>query len=458
MKRLWLAVVVLACVSCGSSDQALQSPTDGMPVVTATPEPAPWPTPYPEKEGQPPVYVFIHLWYTAVPERCGSPGGAAGGWGPWVWGGRIDDPCAVISGAPWLREISSPAYPLTGPYESGNEDVMRWQIRQAKAAGIDGFFTGVYSWAPHLDFVFDNFFGNPVTHRKGLLQIAHEENFKVGIEGWGPSEPNPPAQRGPCIAEVARHVAAIETSPYRDAYITIQGKPAYWLIVPQWMSERDQVTFFDGTPEHPRSFNWLLRGNFDLQEVVALNERLERSQAQYVSFDGLPSFNGWERNPGFADDQWRILQMPETGMIPISHTYTGYDERSGRFKEPYRGRFGLRNGTEHIRDFLEDSITYGAQIILCESWNEFGEGSMVEASVNIVPWRDMGQERDLFLDDQGQDDPYRYLKIFSEFNGMQEWVPPRPPPCSIVDPLMLQFSPLDLEKSGQCTSVADRTR
>jgi hypothetical protein len=164
-----------------------------------------------------------------------------------------------------------------------------------------------------------------------------------------------------------------------------------------------------------------------------------------------PERNGWYYNPGFADDQWRIINNHQgTGMLPISHTYTGYDERSGVFEGSYRGRFGLREGATLITHFLEETRRVGSRFVLIESWNEWGEGSMIEAGVNVLPYRDSGQERDLYLDDAGQNDPFRYLKIFAEFNGMEQWVAPRPPPCSIVDPLMLEHHPLRLRESGLC--------
>jgi len=101
------------------------------------------------------------------------------------------------------------------------------------------------------------------------------------------------------------------------------------------------------------------------------------------------------------------------------------------------GSAGRRWGERSIiLTFLNDSRQAGARIILMESFNEHGEGSQLEACLNIERWRDMGQERGLFLDEQGADAPYKYLDILRKFNGMEEWVSPEPPPCSAVDPLM----------------------
>ncbi len=81
-------------------------------------------------------------------------------------------------------------------------------------------------------------------------------------------------------------------------------------------------------------------------------------------------------------------------------------------------------------------MTFGAKIIIIESWNEWGEGSQIEAGINISQWRDEGQERNLYQDSAGDDAPYLYLDVIRKFNGMQEWVAPHPPPCSALDPLI----------------------
>jgi hypothetical protein len=90
---------------------------------------------------------------------------------------------------------------------------------------------------------------------------------------------------------------------------------------------------------------------------------------------------------------------------------------------------------------MQTAIAHGATRILIESWDEWGEGSTIAPAYPVVQWRDFGQERDLYLDDQGNVDPYKYLKIIWSFVGDGPWTSPPPPPCSVVDPLMLKYYP-----------------
>jgi hypothetical protein len=390
------------------------------------------------------MYALLHVWYRPIPmppNPC-PPEEYHGLWNlRWAWHPKGDNPCATIAGVPWLRQISSQAYPLTGPYDSGNEDILRWQIRQAQAAGIDGFFVSTYSWQPHLAYVEDIFFGNPATGRKGILRIAHEERFKVGIEGWGILD----TEESQSFvwhweAMVGRHLSRLATSPYRDAYLTIGGKPAYWIILPDWMGIYEGRDFFDGTESAPRSVSWLVRikGTPKQQTVLQMNERLnlQRSVIQHVSWYDDPTTKDFRFNASFGDDLTRIRESYlQKGMVPIAHAYTGYDERSGVIDPSYNGRWGSRSV---IPKFLDAAVQARADVILLESFNEWGEGSQLEAGVNIHAWRNMGQEPDLYLDAAGNAEPYKYLNLLRKFNGMQEWVAPQPPPCSAMDPLMRQ--------------------
>lgn len=451
MKKLWV-VLALACIACAAPNgESVSSPSQP---TAAQPTPAPRPTPWPEVE-RAKVYALLHIWYRPIPMPPAAcpPTEYHGLWNlRWAWYPKGDNPCTTIPGVPWLREISSQAYPLTGTYDSGNEDILRWQIRQAQAAGIDGFFVSTYSWVPHLAYTKDVFFGNTTTGRRGILQIAHEEKFKVAIEAWGILDDEESRMFRPhWEAMVGEHLSLIAASPYRDAYLTIKGKPAYWIIMPDWFGIYETQDFFDGTPSAPRDVTWIVRlkGTPKLNTVLRVNEYLKRSTVNYESRYDDPTTTGFRYNPHFSDDLTRVREdFADRGMVPIAHAYTGYDERCGIIDASYNGRYGLRSV---IPTFLEAAAQARADIILLESFNEWGEGSQLEAGINIERWRDLHQERGLYQDEQGRDAPYEFLDVIRRFNGMQEWVPPEPPPCSALDPLMREHS-LEGPEETRCTS------
>jgi len=262
---------------------------------------------------------------------------------------------------------------------------------------------------------------------------------------------------GPWKDAVARHLAAIEASPYKDAYIRIADRPAYWIHLPDgWMSRRELLEFLDGTDDQPRNICWVLRPS-PMGTVMNIDALLRRSRLQFLSWYDDPTTKGFRFNSQFAGDLSYIRSQPaDRGMVPIAHAYLGYDERMGVGTAAGQ-RYGERSV---IPTFLEEARRAGARIILTESFNEHGENSDIEASLNIEQWRDMGQERNLFRDSDGTAAPYKYLDDFRKFNGMQEWVPPEPPPCSALDPLMVQLHQSeDLPKEVRCiasTTSSDR--
>jgi hypothetical protein len=85
-----------------------------------------------EASARPIVLAFYHPWY-------GMPEGSAKRWHKWdsyAFPGRYHPEKLKSAGR---HDIASGDYPLIGPYDQGDREVVRWHFRLAKAAGIDGF-------------------------------------------------------------------------------------------------------------------------------------------------------------------------------------------------------------------------------------------------------------------------------------------------------------------------------
>ncbi|MBN2141936.1 glycoside hydrolase family 99-like domain-containing protein [Candidatus Woesearchaeota archaeon] len=453
-KRLGLAGIVLAAATgimgitgCGSAMS--ESPTTPTRI-----EPSPWPTPNPT-EKRATIYVLNHVWYYSGADRCPWSGDPREIWGPWVWRHKIDDPCQIIPGTTWLREISSNAYPINGAYDSSNPDILRWQIRQAKYAGIDGFIIPLYTWAPHLERLREMFFGSET--RIGMLQMAHEEDFQLGIDVWNSDGTTDELWK----EEIGRHIDSILASPYRDAYIHIDGRPLIWIMYPKYMSGIERIELLDGTRNHPRKANYILR-NAKIEDIISLNEHLLNSRAQFETDYNYPMLNGWHERGEFVGELAQTKTYSALLMHRIAHAYVGYDERFGRLADPagFQGRYGKRDGVEFMTTFLEKAALHEAEFILLESWNEWGEGSMIEPGINTSAYRQMEQstndrdkpETDLYQNAQGADDPFMYLKAIYQFQyGSMEGYQPGPPiPCSAIDPLMAEYHRTMLPSNMRC--------
>lgn len=90
---------------------------------------------------KPLLLAFYHPWY-------GTPDGSAGRWHKWD-SFRFPDRYRPERRLPNGRhEIASADYPLIGPYDQGDPEVVRWHFRLAKAAGIDGFLCSWWKFRP----------------------------------------------------------------------------------------------------------------------------------------------------------------------------------------------------------------------------------------------------------------------------------------------------------------------
>jgi hypothetical protein len=98
------------------------------PTITATREPlyVSTATAVP-KESQPLLLVHFMPWYQAPPKE-----------GSWGWHWTMNHFSPGKKGENGQREIASHFYPLTGPYDSRDPDILEYQVLLMKLSGIDG--------------------------------------------------------------------------------------------------------------------------------------------------------------------------------------------------------------------------------------------------------------------------------------------------------------------------------
>ena len=360
---------------------------------------------------RPAVYVQYHVWYKTA-DKCPA-SSPTSDWSHWAWWSESNNPCNT-TGAPWLRDISSPGYPLAGPYESSSADVFRWHIRLAKAAGIDGFFVSLFPGAPEASTNLQNF--------EVMLRVAQEENFKLGMEGWTPWEPFVSVDAW--LTDVKKQIDYAVNSAYSSALLKINGKPAYWFVYwTRFMSVADLVAKLLNT----RSVFWVIGGPLNLTELDTIKRQLNTSElTQNVEYN-YPTTDGCVFNEIISG----LSTMKGAGLLAFAHGYPGFDERaltheSGR-NPP---RYCSRNNGRTVTDLLNYSAEGGAHAILFESWNDYLEYTQFEPGLDVTQYRDLGQE----LIYSG--DPYRYLKLLADFKGIPFVAPTLD--CAILDPLLQQ--------------------
>jgi len=288
-------------------------------------------------------------------------------WRHWKWenGGPIRDP--ERRWASGERKIASIGYPLIGPYNSRSREVIRYHLRTAKAAGIQAF---LIDWYGPQTFEDDRV--------AALLEEAHKEGMKIALcyeekinfDGFRNS-----ASRDEAVANVVDDLTYIlEKYAAHPAYLKRDGIPFIyqfngWGRGPAGPNLLTPAEWRDVLAELPSR---VIYGRQNLDE-----EYYPPIQAGYV---------WW--NP---DGEWlksvarRATDLRQKGRLDffMSMVCPGFDDTGvwGWGKGPRKFE---RDGVSTLRSTFEISSLGEPELVQIVTWNDFGEGTMVE------PTRDNG--------------------------------------------------------------------
>lgn len=360
---------------------------------------------------RPLVLAHYYTWYT-------TPWGAGGQWGHWTHGKpssmlpRPNDPDIILF-PPAIREICSCAYPLIGPYDSMNREVVRWHIRLAKAAGIDAFsvdWWGPGTWQKPSGWTHDVFV-------KTVLPVAEEEHFKVVLFDETPQF----VDNFESIKQwTAQYLKQFKDSP---AWLHIDGKPA-WAIYQLWEGKLTAVQgreLIEHVEKEVGPVYWIvdkMRGRATEKgfELYTPDDWLAIPQIRcvmgYAMFSTHRIYEYKDLAPVYKAYVEAVHKAGKAVLLPV---HPGHDNRKIAEKPWVMPR---RNG-QTLRDFWRAATEAGVDIIGITSWNEWPETTVIEPAMT---WGD----------------PYQYLKIVAEFQN-KKFVPPPMPPTKSLDPAMREY-------------------
>ena len=360
---------------------------------------------------RPLVFAHYYTWY-------GTPWGDHGSFGLWVKSkpnkilSRPNDP-EIILFPPAIREINSACYPLVGPYDSMNRDVVRWHIRLAKAAGLDAFsvdWWGSGSWQKPSGWTHDVF-------AKVVLPVAEEEHFKVFLFDETPQFVD---DFDTIKKWTTQYLKQFKDSP---AWLHIDGKPV-WAVYQLWegkLTAEQGRKLIEHVEKEVGPVYWIVdkmrcrgkEGGFDLftpDDWLAI-QRIDCIMG-YAMFSTYRAYKYEELAGPYKDYVAALHKAGKKVMLPV---HPGHDNRKIADKPWVMPR---QNG-QTLKDFWRAATDAGVDIIGITSWNEWPESTVIEPALT---WAD----------------PYQYLKIVAEFQG-KKFVPPPMPPLESLDPAMQEY-------------------
>ena len=334
-KRLQAYLSLLCTILLACGDDSVNS--DQLTVIQYSPEAV-------SKTKTIKVYVHLMPWFETKETNNGQ-------WG-WHWTMATKNPEVVINTATGKREIASYYYPIIGPYASSDRDVIEYQLLLMKLSGIDGVLIDWYGT--------QNFFDYPLLLRN--TEAIVDLTYKVGLEYAMVYEDQVNNNvSGDKIAAAKSDMNYLATKHFvQKNYIKVDGKPLLLTFGPQtFNSPSDWTSIFSGLSTKPKFLTlWYESGKAGTNASGEYSWVYQDAQSHLTHLDGfydrsLSGIKMVSAYPGFKD------------------FYAEGGWGSGYF-------FIDHHGTETFTTTLNRAIANNAQYLQLVTWNDYGEGTMIE--------------------------------------------------------------------------------
>jgi hypothetical protein len=281
----------------------------------------------------------------------------SGRWG-WHWTMNHFDPDR--SGRQGRRDIAARDYPLIGPYDSSDPDVLEYHALLMRLAGIDGVVVDWYGSEDVNDYA--------MIHRrtKRLFEVLARRGLKFAV-CYEDRVLRLMAERGQWSPiQVVQHASAhlrfcAEHWFHRPSYVTVDGKPLLLVFGPEYLSAPLWRAALAALRPAPAFFTLHERrdpavGAFAWPPMWAAENGVLTAKALDGYLDRFAQQDGTKIGcafPGF-DDIYK-----EAGIEPL-HRYL--DSRGGKT-------------FDHT---LNRALAVGGPVVQIATWNDFGEATTVE--------------------------------------------------------------------------------
>lgn len=301
-----------------------------------------------------PVYLHYMPWFES-PEYAEYPEKDKGNWGlHWTMANRNPS----IVDASGKRQIAAHYSPLIGPYDNGEPDYLEYAVVCIKFSGADGVLidfagtTPVYDWK----LLFD--------HTNALLPWLEKAGLKFGIVYEDKALEN--AFRQGIIPdkskEAANVMAHMNTTYFsKKNYLTLNNKPVLLNFGPQaLLKDAEWMTAFSGIRDIQFITLPYTKGQYQLEqstdgEFAWVNETVQDNF--YLHCSKFPICIGGAM-PGFRD------YYQEGGW---GNGYPDFDDLGGKL----------------FLQTLERAAKYPVDLLQIITWNDFGEGTMIEPTLEF---------------------------------------------------------------------------
>lgn len=271
-------------------------------------------------------------------------------------------------GSDGRREIASRHYPLIGPYDSSDPDVLEYHTLLMKVAGIDGVIVDWYGTGSLWDY--------PTIHT--AAQLLYDAVAAAGLEFAVCYEDQTLGHlisQGRIASSAAVDQARRDMDAVRDlwvdggAYVHHEGRPLLLNFGPQHLRSGSQwITAFSGFSTDPVFLT--------LDNVV--------SGAAHGAYPWPPMWasGGGTLTPGRLTEYLNAHYARASGYeVRMGSSFPGFHDiyQEAGVRASY-GFLDHRDGAT-LQETLDRAVTAGSQFVQLVTWNDFGEGTTIEPAV-----------------------------------------------------------------------------
>lgn len=294
-------------------------------------------------ESRPLLMAHYMPWYSAKPK--------SDQWG-WHWTMNHFDPDKQVEGK---REIASKFYPLIGPYDSNDANVLEYHLLTMKMAGIDGVIVDWYGLSNFRDYA--------ILHRNTTRLLQQCERLKMKFIICYED------QTIPALVQANRITSNDSVS---HAANEIEWLNKYWFQSPSYLR-------LDGKPVL-LSFGHAGLTNDEWSQCLSQLEFPVAYFSQDFCRSGAIGGFGWPAPKVGLQQVQRFLTESANWNAAIPAAFPRFDDiyREAKVSEGYP-LLPDKNGST-FQATLESALKSKAAIIQLATWNDWGEGTQIEPS------------------------------------------------------------------------------
>ena len=299
-----------------------------------------------------PVLVHYMPWYASE--------SVSGEWG-WHWTMNRFNPDKV--GKDGRREVASHYYPLIGAYDSNDPHVLECHVLLMKFAGIDGVVIDWYGRDAFRDY------GEIHRNTLHLIKYIKRAGLRFAICYEDQAVKHKVQDRSLPEAKAVAHgkkvLGWMSENWFDDkAYLQVDGRPVLLVFGPQYYNNEQWLDMLSGLSKKPLVFGL----PYDSKRVGA------------DGAFGWPPVKGGREIPR---DVWQkelrdLYARGSQGEPIMAVAFPGFRDvyREARLHDSY-GSIDHRNG-DTFDETLETAWKSKSQLVQIATWNDYGEGTMIE--------------------------------------------------------------------------------